>query len=158
MEWKYSIRHGLKLALFLCFCVALGNAIRQVLAMETVITIDYELSTPIPAMTVCDYPRGRVNDTSHTLVQFLKAKNTLHHSNVRAMYVKANTGLRDRIADMAKSKNVSFEKLPLRTIVTVLNGRLAKCVQVERTVNQELDSKVGIVRTITVLTEVLFPS
>ncbi len=148
MEGKVLVRNVLKFALLACFCVALVNAIRQLLAMETTITIDYELSTPIPAMTVCDYPRQPVNVTNLTLVQFLKSNSTFRPSNVVAMYAKANAGLRDRITEMRTSKNFSIEILPRHTAVTVVNGRLTKCVTVQRTVNQDLDSKMGIVRTI----------
>ncbi len=124
-EGQSALRIGLKCALLICFCVALVNAIIQVLARETTISIGYERETPLPAMTICPYPHEPVNVTNLTLVDFMKANLSLTGYNTYATYSKMYNDSRSA----KPSPKLTFLQ-PIQS-VTVINGTLTTCMTFE---------------------------
>ncbi len=139
------LRIGLKIALLVCFLIALGNAIRQLANMETIISIAYERETPLPSVTVCNYPIQEVEDLSKlTLVDYFQSNLSLTENDIVALYIKLDISPRANPRDALDS--MAFERLPLEKLVTVNNGFLAKCFTFNST-KQFLDTRLGTVTT-----------
>ncbi len=134
----------LKCALLICFFVALGNAIMKLLEMETTISIGYEWRTPLPAMTICDFPLKPRHIMNLTLVDFLRSDESLAASRVFTNYYKMDINTRVRLTNMVYQVQ-DMEFFPPTQSVSVLNGMLTKCVTIERDNKMELDSKIGLV-------------